>query len=277
MTCCSQVDPASVFTSLADIVHHGSTPKEMYAAICVAATLMVPGCDHASLMICREGACRTVAASDPVARKIDKLEQALGTGPCLDAIERQTAEMAPDLTTSSRWPVLAARVVAETPVRGAMSIRLPVDRAQVGALNLFSDTVNAFDHVSLERAVVLAAFATVATNATAHGEDAAGLRRGLASNRAIGKAIGMLMVLNDVSDDDAFDILRRTSQDSNVKVADIAAEFIRRPLSAAASMRRRLLVPEHQASSSPGRAARRRSRRSPSARESERRRRAPHR
>jgi transcriptional regulator with GAF, ATPase, and Fis domain len=224
------VDPARVLTSLADIVHQGSTPKEMYAAICVAATLMVPGCDHASLMICRDGACSTAAVSDSVAHKIDKLEQALGTGPCLDSVEEQTAQMTSDLTTGSRWPVLAARVVAETPVRGAMSIRLPVDRAQVGALNLFSDTANAFDNTSVERAIVLAAFATVATNATAHGEDAAGLRRGLASNRAIGTAIGMLMVLNDVSDDDAFDILRRTSQDSNVKVADIAVEFVRRRL-----------------------------------------------
>jgi hypothetical protein len=230
MPSCSHVDPASVFTSLADIVHQGSTSKEMYAAICVAATLMVPGCDHASLMICRDGACSTAAVSDPVAHNIDKLEQALGTGPCLDAIQAQTAQMASDLTTGSRWPVLAARVVAETPVRGAMSIRLPVDRAQVGALNLFSDTVNAFDNTSVERAIVLAAFATVATNAAAHGEDAAGLRRGLASNRAIGKAIGMLMVLNDVSEDDAFDILRRTSQDTNVKVVDIAVEFIRRRL-----------------------------------------------
>ena len=223
----SHVDPASVFTSLADIVTDGSTSKEMYAAICVAATLMVPGCDHASLMISRDGACSTAAVSDRVAHQIDKLELSLGSGPCLDAIEEQTAQMASDLTTGGRWPALAARVLAETPVRGAISIRLPVDRAQVGALNLFSDSVNAFDNTSLERAIVLAAFATVATNATAHGEDAAGLRRGLASNRAIGKAIGMLMVLNEVSDDDAFDILRRTSQDTNVKVADVAVDFIR--------------------------------------------------
>ena len=228
MPSCSHVDPASVFTSLAELVHQGSTPKEIHAAICVAATLMVPGCDHASLMICRDGACSTAAVSDPIAHKIDKLELALGTGPCLDAIDEQTAQMASDLTTGSRWLELAARVVAETPVRGAMSLRMPLDHAEVGALNLFSDTVNAFDNTSVERAVVLAAFGTVATNATAHGEDAAGLRRGLVSNRAIGKAIGMLMVLNDVSDDDAFDILRRTSQDTNVKVVDVAVDFIRR-------------------------------------------------
>jgi transcriptional regulator with GAF, ATPase, and Fis domain len=224
----SPVDTASVFTSLADIVAHGSTSKEMYAAICVAATLTVPGCDHASLMISHAGACNTVAVSDPVAHTIDKLELALGFGPCLDAIEQQTAQMATDLTDAVRWPALAARVVAETPVRGAVSVQLPVDRAKVGALNLFSDTPNAFDATSVERAALLAAFATVAINAAAHGEDAAAWRRGLTRNREIGKAVGMLMVLNDVSDEEAFGILRRTSQDSNVKVADIAADFIQR-------------------------------------------------
>ena len=222
----SPIDSATVFTSLADIVTQGSTPKEMYAAVCVAATLTVPGCDHASLMISRDGACSTAAVSDPVAHKIDKLELALGCGPCLDAIEEQTAQIATDLATGDRWPALAARVVAETPVRGAISIQLPVDRAKVGALNLFSDTANAFDTTSIERATLLAAFATVAINAAANGEDAEALRRGLTRNRMIGKAVGMLMVLNNVSDDEAFNILRRTSQDSNVKVADVAVEFI---------------------------------------------------
>ncbi|MBV9723116.1 MAG: GAF and ANTAR domain-containing protein [Mycobacterium sp.] len=200
----------------------------MYAAVCVAATLMIPGCDHASLMIRRDGAYSTAAVSDSVAHEIDKLELALGIGPCLDAIEQQSAQMESDLTVGTRWPDLAARVVAQTPVRAAMSVRLPVDRAKVGALNLFSDTPDAFDDTSVERALILAAFATVATIATAHGEDAAALRRGLVTNRTIGKAIGVLMVLNNVSDDDAFDILRQTSQDTNVKVADIASDIIRR-------------------------------------------------
>ena len=224
----SRIDPPGVFASLADIVREGSTPKEMYAAVCVAATLTIPGCDHASLMLRRDGAFRTAAVSDAIARDIDKLELALRSGPCLDAIEQCTAQIEPDLTAGTRWPALAARVVAETPVRGAMSIQLPVDRAQAGALNLFSDTPNAFDNTSVEHALVLGAFASLATNAAAQGEDAAALRRGIASSRAIGKAVGMLMVLNDVSDDDAFDILRRTSQETNVKVADVAADFVRR-------------------------------------------------
>lgn len=221
------VDASRVFASLADIVRQGPTAPELHAAICVAATLIVPGCDHASLMICRDGACRTAAVSDAVARQIDRLELALGMGPCLDAIESRSAQIESDLTRADRWPALTSRVVASTPVRGAMSVRLPVDRSNVGALNLFSDVPNVFDSTSVEHAVVLGAFATVATTATAHSEDAATLRRGLTSNRAIGKAIGMLMALNDISDDDAFDVLRQQSQDSNVKLVDVAAEFIR--------------------------------------------------
>src|ERR1700722_12957891 len=55
----SRVDPAVVFTSLAEIARDASTPKDLYAAICVAATLTVPGCDHASLMIRRDGVYNT--------------------------------------------------------------------------------------------------------------------------------------------------------------------------------------------------------------------------
>jgi hypothetical protein len=223
---CVGAEQTNVFTTLAGLVRDGSTTDEMYSAICVAATLTVPGCDHASLMISRDGTRRTVAASDAVARQIDKLELALGSGPCVEAIETSRAQIQSDLTAVGRWPALTERVVAETPVRGAISVRLPVDRANVGALNLFSDVPSAFDSTSIVHAVVLGAFATVATTAAAHSEDAANLRRGLNSNRAIGKAMGILMALHDISDDAAFDVLRRTSQASNVKLTEVAADVI---------------------------------------------------
>lgn len=220
-------DRSAVFASLADIVRQGSTLPEVYAAICVAATLTVPGCDHASLMISRGGTRRTAAVSDDVARQIDRMELALGIGPCIDAMESRRAEIEPDLAAASRWPALTARVVSQTPVRGAMSVRLPVDRENIGALNLFSDAPHAFDASSVEQAVVLAAFATVASTAAAHNEDVATLRRGLTTNRAIGQAIGMLMTLNDLTDAAAFDVLRQASQNSNVKLVDVATEVIR--------------------------------------------------
>jgi hypothetical protein len=44
---------STVFTGLAEIIYQGSDPAEVYAAIRIAATLIVPGCDHASLLVRR--------------------------------------------------------------------------------------------------------------------------------------------------------------------------------------------------------------------------------
>jgi hypothetical protein len=222
-----RADSARVFTSLADVVRQSDSSQEVYAAICVAATLTVPGCDHASLMICRDGTYRTAAVSDDIARHVDRLELALGVGPCVETIASCSAQIESDLAAGGRWPALTSRVIAETPVRGAMSIRVPVDRTNIGALNLLSDVPDALGSESIEQAVVLGAFATVATTAAAHSEDVATLRRGLTSNRSIGQAIGILMALNNISDVDAFDILRKISQTSNVKLVNVAASVIR--------------------------------------------------
>ncbi len=221
-------DPATVFAALAEIIYQGSDANEMYAAICVAATLTVPGCDHASLLVRQNDKYVTVGASDRLALHVDDLERRAGDGPCIDAIEEEAPQVEPDLTTPSQWPQFAARLLAETPVRGAMGFRILVDKRKGGALNLFSDTPNLFDAESAGRAAVLASFASVAINAIAKGEDAASLRRGLISNREIGKAVGMLMLLNDFSEQEAFDLLRRHSQSLNIKLADVARHIIER-------------------------------------------------
>ncbi|WP_445161216.1 GAF and ANTAR domain-containing protein [Mycobacterium sp. Dal123C01] len=223
-----KADPATVFAALAEIIYQGSDVKEMYAAICIAATLTVRGCDHASLLVLDNDRYLTVGASDRVAWEIDEMERRAGDGPCVDAIEEETPQIDTDLTTPSLWPKLAAKLVEETPVRGAMGFRLLVNKRKGAALNLFSDTPNSFDDESAGRAAVLASFASVAINAVAKGEDAASLRRGLLSNREIGKAVGMLMLLHGMTEDEAFDLLRRHSQGLNIKLADVAREVIDR-------------------------------------------------
>ena len=223
-----KADPATVFAALAEIIYQGTDANEMYAAICVAATLIVPGCDHASLLVRQNDRYITVGASDRLAYHIDALERRAGDGPCIDAIEEETPQIETDLTTPSQWPHFAAVLLKETPVRGAMGFRLLIDKRKGAALNLFSRTPNLFDAESAGRAAVLASFTSVAINAVAKGEDATTLRRGLLSNREIGKAVGMLMALNGISEDDAFQLLRRHSQTLNIKLADVAREIINR-------------------------------------------------
>ncbi len=219
-------DPATVFSALAEIIYQGTESSEVYAAICVAATLVVTGCDHASLLVRHDNRFITVGASDRIAQRIDDMERQAGDGPCVDAIEEETPQIETDLTTPNHWPNLAAKMVAETPVRGAMGFRILVDRRKTGALNLFSDTPGVFDTEAAGQAIVLASFASVAINAVAQGDDVSTLRRGLLSNREIGKAVGMLMMLNNVDEQEAFNVLRRYSQDLNIKLADVARSVI---------------------------------------------------
>jgi transcriptional regulator with GAF, ATPase, and Fis domain len=219
-------DPATVFSALAEIIYQGSESSQIYAAICVAATLVVTGCDHASLLVRRDGRYVTVGASDGIAQRVDDMERLAGDGPCVDAIEEEKPQIETDLTTPNQWPQLAARMIAETPVRGAMGFRILVDKRKTGALNLFSDKPGVFDTESAGQAIVLASFASVAINAVAQGEDVSTLRRGLLSNREIGKAVGMLMMLHGVDEQEAFNVLRRYSQDLNIKLADVARTVI---------------------------------------------------
>lgn len=220
-------DPETVFAGLAALIYSGSY-EGVFGALCTVAPRLVDGCDHASLMLTEDGAFRTAASSDETAATVDDLERRTGEGPCVDAILREEYQLEPDLSEPSEWPVFAARVLAETPVRGVAGFRIldGARRQKAGALNLFSDTPRAFTARAGDQGAILAAFTSVALMSVAQGEEARTLRAGLESNREIGKAVGLLMAAHQVDDDGAFAILRKASQDLNLKVAEIAREVV---------------------------------------------------
>ena len=219
-------NPAGLFGQLAHIVYASEDFDRTYQAICDAAPLLVAGCDHASLMLVSNGRTVTAAATDDIARRVDSLERQTGQGPCLDAIIDETAELVSDLSEPNSWPELSRLVLEQTPVRGAAGFRLVVDGVKGGALNLFSDRAGALTQESAEQAAILAAFASVALSARTHKDRADSLQRGLESNREIGKAVGLLMAFYKESSDDAVARLRRTSQDLNLRMAEVARQVV---------------------------------------------------
>nr|WP_271212447.1 GAF and ANTAR domain-containing protein [Rhodococcus wratislaviensis] len=218
--------PSAVFAKLAEMVYNGDEFTQVYQAICDAAATLVPGCDHASLMLKENDRHVTVAASDDIAAQVDALERAEQEGPCLDAIENDAPQVEAELARSTQWPRLARRATAETPVRGAAGFRLMIRGRKVGALNLFSDNPGEFTDESIDQAILITAFAAVTLTALHEHQEAQTLREGLASNREIGKAIGLLMAFHDISEGRAFDLLRKTSQDMNIKLTGVAREVI---------------------------------------------------
>jgi AmiR/NasT family two-component response regulator len=57
-------------------------------------------------------------------------------------------------------------------------------------------------------------------------EEVRDLRVALQSRDVIGQAKGLLMALNRISSEEAFEILRRASQRSNVKLRRVAADLV---------------------------------------------------
>jgi hypothetical protein len=96
-----------------------------------------------------------------------------------------------------------------------------------GALNLYSRQPRGLDRDAYDVALLLAAYASLAiadTAAVSRGElTATQLRRAIASRDVIGQAKGILMQRRGINADEAFDLLRRFSQELNVKLAEVAA------------------------------------------------------
>jgi AmiR/NasT family two-component response regulator len=105
--------------------------------------------------------------------------------------------------------------------------RLLPDGGRPSALNVFSDTPGALTDESADTGALLAAFASVALTAAARKDTAEQLRRGLESNREIGKAVGLLMATHDIGATEAFDLLRKASSRTNTKLAEVADQVTR--------------------------------------------------
>jgi hypothetical protein len=220
-------EAVTAFQSLAAVVYEADSYEGVYEAICRAALAAVPGCDHASVVTMRAGEKSVcVAATDDVARRVDELEREVEQGPCLDAILTQRFECDPDITQAPSWPLLAERVVAETSVRGMVGYRILVGDRKAGALNLYSDTPGALTPDNGSIGAIVAAFASVTLTAAAEHQSARSLRDALDSNREIGKAVGLLMATNSMSDEEAFGVLRDASSKLNLRLAVVARRVV---------------------------------------------------
>lgn len=216
-----------MFATLGELLYTAEDYAGAYHAVCTAACLLVAGCDHASLMMRHGDDWSTPAATDDVAREVDLLERTLGAGPCVDAVEDETPQLAPDLSDEDApWPALRGAVLASTPVRGMLGFRILRDRRKVAALNLFSDRAGGFTDHEVDQASVLAAFCAVALQSSLEKLEIRTLREGLASNREIGKAVGLLMAYHKINDDEAYAILRTTSNELNTKLSHVAGKIV---------------------------------------------------
>ena len=162
----------------------------------------------------------TVAALGDLAAPLDQIQSDLGEGPCLDTLHDNEAVLSGDIHHERRWPrfALAARPIG---VSSILAIRLFVDDRTLGALNVYSTTMNAFDEHAVAIGTIFATHAAIALTSSRHEDN---LERKASSRESIGRAKGILMSVHNISDDEAFELLRHASQHLNRKLVDVAGE-----------------------------------------------------
>ena len=202
---------------------------EVRQLLCELAVQHVPGAERAGITIGRQAQhFATVAATDDLVHRIDAIQYELGTGPCVDAIVKQTTYNAADLRTDPRWPAFGRRAFQRAGIVSMLSMRLYVetDRGVIAGLNLYSRSSQAFDEASETIALLLATHGALAVGRASANEKARNLLIALERSREIGMAMGIVMATHLVTREQAFDVLRLVSQHEHRKLADIAADVV---------------------------------------------------
>jgi hypothetical protein len=200
----------------------GQAWETLLARVCATATAEVPGAAYAGMtMRAPHGGLTSHGTTDPAIAELDAAQATLREGPCVDAMSATTGEVVitEDLRREAhRWPRFAERAAASGIV-GVLSIALAPREAPPGAMNFYATAPAAFDPAAQ---AVAGAFAMQAAIAVYGARRISELERGLASRDMIGQAKGILMERFTLNAAQAFDLLVRSSQDTNIKLVEVA-------------------------------------------------------
>lgn len=225
------------FAALTHSLLDATTVADVLTQVVRAAADLLPAADFVSVTLRDpDGHFYTPVRTDEVADQLDELQYEFGEGPCHDAATPAGPAMArsPDLRNHGLWPKWAP-AAAELGARAVLSTALIPDATpprRSGALNVYSRRPHGLDDVDVDQALLLATHASLAlarTEAVTHAElREAQLRQAIASRDVIGQAKGIIMNRRGVPAGEAFEILRRTSQQLNVKLVELATNLVER-------------------------------------------------
>ncbi|WP_285750479.1 ANTAR domain-containing protein [Lentzea sp. NBRC 105346] len=225
------------FESLTRTLLTATTVADALDQIVTAALHVVPAAEVVSVTLrAPDGTFTTPVETHHIASELDQVQYRSGLGPCIDAAHPSGPgyTISIDLRAERRWPQFAEAAVAHG-LRAVLSTELiPASGRHLvtGALNMYARTSLGFTDADRHAALLLATHASLALAHMQTAEIAtlhrAQLRRAIDSRDIIGQAKGILMNRQGITADEAFDLLRRTSQELNVKLVDVAAELITR-------------------------------------------------
>ena len=225
----AQVHPLRQFAeSFAELERELSGKLDVTAVLQVVTHLArdrVGGADFAGVTRVAEQQCTTIAPTDPVVERVDRIQYELGMGPCITAAELGIVVSAGDLRSDERWAQFGERAHDQHGIASMLCFRLFVEGSDVSAgLNLYSRRPHAFDESSEVSGLLFATHGALAFGRAEEKERSRNLEIALNNAREIGIAMGVIMNATKATRDQAFDLLRMASQHSQRKLSALAAE-----------------------------------------------------
>ncbi|MGW8375949.1 GAF and ANTAR domain-containing protein [Streptomyces sp. ODS28] len=182
-----------------------------------------------SVTLRREGRLTTAGSSARLAELLDETQYGLKDGPCVQAMDERTAVYAEDLEHEGRWDEYPA-AAREFGVAAVYSHPLAVEVDSVGALNFYAFRTDVLDAERRRVCDGLAENASLLLQATMRNVDRAALadqiHDALRHRSYIDQAVGIVMARQRVDAEAAFAVLRRNSQQRNVKLRTVALRII---------------------------------------------------
>jgi transcriptional regulator with GAF, ATPase, and Fis domain len=196
------------------------TSRAIQASAAVSVTVVDDRGDHA-----------TAAASSDDARAVDDAQYALDEGPCVEALRTGIEQRFDDLTELDKWPLFRERA-DELGFHSVFAVPLRAGGRAIGCLNVFAAEANGLseDDRTLARRIAAPAASTLANGRAFRRVTrlAEQLQEALDGRAVIERAKGVLIAHTRCSEAQAFERLRRASQDQNRPLRLVAAEVVAR-------------------------------------------------
>jgi len=214
---------AEDFAAMALSLHDEQTLDETLDRVLEYAMKAV-ACDHAGVLFVHgKKQVETVAATDDLVSRLDQVQIDHQQGPDLEVVRSPAdAVVVNDTHLDERWPRWSS-AVAGAGIRSMLGIRLYTSTTTIGSLNFYARRPSHFAPEDVDVANIFARHAAVALSAA---RETANLWRAIDARRLIGQAQGILMERFAIDADQAFGVLRRYSQDRNLKLHHVAERLI---------------------------------------------------
>ena len=165
-----------------------------------------------------------VACTDQLAAQADDIQYRMGDGPCLHAMRHGRPVRIDDFAVHDRLPGKALGL------RACLAVPLFASQEPAGALTLYARRPRAFGPAETARAEQFAGHAsgalTLALRMASCNDTNDQLRSSMVSRAVIDQALGVIMATERCPQDRAFAVLKTVSQNTNVKIRDLAATIV---------------------------------------------------